>query len=62
MTTSPLLAQLRALKLGGMATSLQTQLEQVGTYEALAFTERLALLLDQESLSRDTRKQPRLIA
>lgn len=61
MTTSPLLAQLRALKLGGMATSLQTQLEQVGTYEALAFTERLALLLDQESLSRDTRKQQRLI-
>lgn len=39
-----------------------TQLEQVGTYEALAFTERLALLLDQETLSRDTRKQQRLIA
>lgn len=62
MSTSPLLAQLRALKLGGMATSLQTQMEQVGTYEALAFTERLALLLDQEALSRDTRKQQRLIA
>src|SRR5688572_14159332 len=62
MSTSPLLAQLRALKLGGMAASLQTQLEQVGTYEALAFTERLALLLDQEALSRDTRKQQRLIA
>lgn len=62
MSTSPLLAQLRALKLGGMAASLQTQLEQVGTYDALAFTERLTLLLDQEALSRDNRKQQRLIA
>ncbi len=62
MSSSSLLAQLRALKLGGMAASLQTQLEQVGTYEALAFTERLALLLDQETLSRDSRKQQRLIA
>lgn len=62
MSTSTLLAQLRALKLGGMAASLQTQLEQVGTYDALAFTERLTLLLDQEALSRDNRKQQRLIA
>lgn len=30
------LAALRQLKLGGMAMALQTQLEQVGTYEELA--------------------------
>ena len=41
MTTQTLTA-LRQLKLGGMASALQSQLEQVGTYEGLAFTERLA--------------------
>ena len=55
------LAQLRQLKLGGMAASLQTQLEQVGTYEGLSFIERLDLLLDQERLAREQRKQERLI-
>jgi len=53
-------AQLRHLKLGGMARALQTQLEQVGTYEALAFIERLELLIEQESLSREHRKHERL--
>ena len=60
MTTQTLIA-LRQLKLGGMANALQHQLEQVGTYEGLAFTERLALLGEQETLSRDQRKQKRLI-
>jgi urease accessory protein UreF len=60
MTTQTLM-QLRQLKLGGMAHALQTQLEQVGTYEGLGFIERLDLLLDQERLSRDQRKQERLI-
>jgi DNA replication protein DnaC len=60
MTTQTLM-QLRQLKLGGMAHALQTQLEQTGTYEGLAFIERLDLLLDQERLSRDQRKQERLI-
>ena len=55
------LAQLRQLKLGGMAAALQTQLEQVGTYEALPFVERLTLLLEHETLSREQRKQERLI-
>jgi len=55
------LTQLRQLKLGGMANALQTQLEQVGTYEGLPFIERLGLLLEQESLSRDQRKQERLV-
>jgi len=60
MTTQTLCA-LRQLKLGAMATALQSQLEQVGTYEALAFDERLTLLLEQELLSREQRKQARLI-
>lgn len=56
-----LLAQLRQLKLGGMARALQTQLEQTGTYEALPFVERLGLLVEQETLSREQRKHGRLI-
>jgi DNA replication protein DnaC len=60
MTTQTLTA-LRQLKLGGMANALQHQLEQVGTYEGLAFTERLALLVEQECISREQRKQQRLI-
>ena len=59
--TTQTLSQLRQLKLGGMAHALQTQLEQVGTYEGLSFIERLDLLLEQENLSRDQRKQARLI-
>lgn len=55
------LSQLRQLKLPGMAAALQNQLEQVGTYEQLPFIERLALLIDQECLNRDQRKQQRLI-
>ena len=60
MTTHTLTA-LRQLKLPGMAHALQSQLEQVGTYEGLAFTERLALLVEQERLSREQHKQERLI-
>ena len=55
------LAQLRHLKLGGMANALQNQLEQIGTYEGLSFIDRLALLVDQECLSREQRKQQRLV-
>ena len=60
MTTQTLTA-LRQLKLGGMANALQSQLEQIGTYEGLAFTKRLALLVEQECLSGEQRKQERLI-
>ena len=60
MTTQTLTA-LRQLKLGGMANALQHQLEQIGTYEGLAFTERLTLLVEQECLNREQRKQERLI-
>ena len=58
---SQLLAQLRHLKLGGMARALQTQQEQVGTYEGLPFLERLSLLIEQENLSRERNKHARLI-
>ena len=59
--TTQTMAQLRQLKLGGMANALQSQLEQVGTYEGLAFDERLALLVEHETLTREQRKQERLI-
>jgi len=61
MSTQTLM-QLRQLKLGGMASALQSQLEQVGTYEGLPFLERLNLLLDHEHLSRQHRKHERLIS
>jgi len=56
-----ILTQLRYLKLGAMADALKTQLEQVSTYEGLHFTERLNLLLEQESLSREQNRHDRLI-
>ena len=59
--TTQTLTTLRQLKLPGMAAGLQTQLEQVGTYDDLAFMERFALLVDQECLNRQQRKQDRLI-
>lgn len=59
--TTHTLSSLRQLKLGGMADALQGQLEQVGTYEALSFDDRLTLLVEQELLSREQRKQTRLI-
>jgi DNA replication protein DnaC len=58
---TPVLAQLRDLKLGGMAAALESQHEQISTYEGLSFTERLTLLVDQERLLRDQRKRDRLI-
>lgn len=59
--TTQTMTQLRQLKLGAMATALQTQLEQPGTYESLPFIERLGWLVEQENLSREQRKQERLI-
>ncbi len=61
MTTAITLARLRDLRLGGMAQALQRQLEQVGTYDALPFLERFALLVEQECLEREHRKQNRLV-
>ena len=56
-----ILNQLRQLKLSGMATALQTQREQPGAYEGLAFSERLQLLIDNEDQERNQRKQDRLM-
>ena len=61
MTTTLTLSRLRDLRLGGMALALQSQQEQVGTYERLSFMERLSLLVEQECLDREHRKQERLI-
>lgn len=55
------LIQLRELKLSGMANALQTQLEQVGTYEQLAFIDRVRLLVEHECLTREQRRQTRFI-
>ncbi len=62
MTTAITLARLRDLRLGAMAQALQRQLEQVGTYDALPFLERLGLLVEQECLEREHRKQNRLVS
>ncbi len=61
MTTAITLSRLRDLRLGGMAQALERQLEQVSTYEVLPFLERLGLLVEQECLEREHRKQDRLV-
>jgi hypothetical protein len=58
--TTQTMAQLRQLKLGGMAAALQTQLEQVGTYEGLPFVERLTLLVEHECMTREQQRWSRL--
>lgn len=55
------ISQLRQLKLSGMARALLSQVEQPGTYQGLAFEQRLQLLTDSELLDRDQRKQQRLL-
>ena len=49
------LAQLRALKLEGLADGLEEQLAQPGM-AALSFEERVALLIDREVHARNDRK------
>jgi hypothetical protein len=41
------LNQLRQLKLNGMASALQTQLDQPGTYEGLSFAERTSAVISR---------------
>lgn len=55
------LAQLRQLKLHGMASALMMQTEQPGNYDSLSFTERLQLLTDSEQYEREQRKKQRLL-
>ena len=59
--TAQTLVRLRQLKLSGMVAALEHQQEQVSTFEALPFIERLSLLLEHEHLMRENRKQERLI-
>jgi DNA replication protein DnaC len=54
------LAQLRTLKLDGLATALEEQLTQPGM-TAMSFEERLALLVDREVHCRNDRKLVRLL-
>lgn len=55
------LSQLKQLNLSAMAEALRQQMEQPGTYEGLAFIERLDLLADYEAQQREKRKQQRLL-
>lgn len=55
------LAQLRQMKLTGMAEALVMQHDQPGHYDNLSFEERIHLLIDSEQLERDQRKQQRLL-
>lgn len=54
------LAQLRQLKLDGLATALEEQLGQPGM-NAMSFEERIALLIDREIHYRNDRKLLRLL-
>ena len=54
------LAQLRTLKLDGLATGLEEQLTQPGM-AAMSFEERVALLVDREVHCRSDRKLLRLL-
>lgn len=58
MLIAPTLDKLHALNLGGMARALSEQLEQPH-YQALAFEERLGLLVDREQTERDNRRLER---
>lgn len=59
--TAQTLNRLRQLKLSAMATALEHQQQQISTFEALPFIERLNLLVEQEYRMRENRKQQRLI-
>jgi len=59
MLIQPTLDKLNALKLNGMAIALSDQMTHAAA-QGLAFEERLALLLDRESLYRENRRMTRL--
>ena len=59
MLIQPTLDKLNELKLNGMAIALSEQMTH-GAAQSLAFEERLALLLDRESLHRENRRMRRL--
>ncbi len=55
-----LLSQMRQLRIPAMAAALEQQWQTSNTYDELAFEERLALLVEQEHLSRDNNRIKRL--
>ena len=61
MQYEPLITQLRALKLTGMADAFEQQIEQPATHSDLSFAERLSLLIDRESTSRTNGRVSRLL-
>lgn len=52
---------LNTLKLHGMATALQQQLDQAHQHDGLSFEERIGLLIDRETTDRHNRKTQRLL-
>ncbi len=58
MLTNPTMHKLLALSLTGMAAALQEQQERAD-YAALAFEDRLGLLVDRETLDRENRRLER---
>ncbi|PCK03695.1 MAG: AAA family ATPase [Alteromonadaceae bacterium] len=61
MIMNSILNQLNNLRLAGMSDALGKQLDQPNTYEELTFLERLSLLVNSETTSRDNRKIMRLL-
>lgn len=61
MTPQQTLTQLNELRLTGMAEQLSYQFDQPNTYDELGFIERLGLLINHETSSRDNRKVARLL-
>lgn len=60
MLNQPMIEQLHALKLTGMLNALEQQQAQPETHD-LAFEERLALLVERETLHRESKRLARLL-
>ena len=56
MLTHPTIDKLHELRLCGMAKALTEQRQSPDAYEGLSFEERLALLVDRESVDRDNNR------
>jgi len=61
MLNNQTLQTLRSLRLPGMVDGLEQQLAQPSTHSELGFEERLALLVDRESIHRQNNKITRLL-
>src|ERR1700734_2211198 len=60
MLTNPTIETLKSLKLHGMIQALEEQ-QQTPAVHALAFDERIALIVDRERLHRDNQRRTRLL-